>query len=216
MNVSADDSAALPARMRPTVAEVGDWYERILRASRIEVDRASAGLIEFQVPFGATYWDFSLGDLLGPVSRGRVEINETADGFEVSAEAVPRAWVTFVPLFVFGALAAPFGLVSGPVRYVTTFGVLGLTVLSWLRARSALRAFVEKTDQAVVASYSARPRGAPDGRGLDARGAARGEPAGKDAESREEQHHEAEEENVVRLGLRRFFPQQRPDPPRAR
>ena len=157
MNVSADDSAALPARMRPTVRQVGDWYERILRASRIEVERASDGLIEFHVPFGATYWDFSLGDLLGPVSSGRIEINETADGFEVSAEAAPRAWVTFVPLLVFGALATPFGI-SGPVRIVTTAGVLGLTVLAWLRARSALRAFVEQTDQQIIDSYATTPR----------------------------------------------------------
>lgn len=171
MNVSADDAAALPTRMRPTVAQVGDWYERILRASRIEIERPSAGLIEFSVPFGATYWDFSLGDLLGPVSHGRLEINETADGFEVSAVATPRAWVTFVPLFVFGAMAAPFGLPSS-VRYLTTFGVVGLTVLAWLRARSALRAFVEKTDLQIVESWAANPRAsarvAPDDGRLDA------------------------------------------------
>lgn len=80
MDVSAESAVALPTRLRPTPGQVCHWYEQNLRAMGAEVQQVAPGRLEFDPPLSQTLPLASLA----PLTRGELEVSDTADGFEVS------------------------------------------------------------------------------------------------------------------------------------
>ncbi len=155
MNVSAEAAVALPTRLRPTPDQVCSWYARTLGAIGAEVERTGLGQLEFSLPWSATFFNASLAASLAPLTGGRLEVSETADGFEVSVEARSRDWVGYLPVAV-------VALTSGGLALGSPIGYLGLTGLAlvgytWVRTWGSLDRFLSATNDAIADSFATIP-----------------------------------------------------------
>jgi hemerythrin len=161
MDVSAEASVALPARLRPTPDQVCHWYEQDLRAMGAEVQRVAPGRLEFDLPLSQTFFAWNPLASLAPLSRGELEVTATADGFEVSLTGKARAWITWLPVAVFAFGTGGLLFLGTSTRYYLAAGAFLLLGLAWVRTRVSLRRFLKGTNAAVAESFLATPpRGA--------------------------------------------------------
>ena len=138
MDVSAEASVALPARLRPTPDQVCRWYEEILRSKGAEVQRVAPGQLEFTLPLSQTFFDWNPLGSLAPLSSGAIEVLDTADGFEVSLSGKARSWVTWLPLVVFALGTGGLVFLGTSTRYYLAAGAFLLLGVAWLRTKVSL------------------------------------------------------------------------------
>jgi len=155
VNVSAEASVGLPARLRPTSDQVCNWYAHTLTAIGAEVERIGPDQLEFTLPWSRTFFDASLGAALAPLARGQLEVVDTELGFEVSVEARSRDWVSYLPMAIFAGTTS--GLAFGAPMALTSFTGLALLGFTWLRTWGALNGFLSTTNKAIADSFAAVP-----------------------------------------------------------
>jgi len=157
MDVSAEATVALPARLRPTPDQVCHWYEQRLRAMGAEVQRVAPGQLEFTLPLAQTFFDWNPLASLAPLSSGELEVLDTADGFEVSLSGKARSWVTFLPLVVFALGTGGLTFTGTPLRWLPAVGGVVLLALAWVRTRVSLSRFLDMTNEEIAESFAATP-----------------------------------------------------------
>jgi hypothetical protein len=164
MDVSAEDSVALPARLRPTPDQVCHWYEQNLRAMGAEVQRVAPGRLEFDLPLSQTFFAWNPLASLAPLTRGELEVADTADGFEVLLTGKARAWITWLPVAVFAFGTGGLLFLGTSTRYYLAAGAFLLLGLAWVRTKASLHRFLEATNAEIAESFAAvppPPRGEP-------------------------------------------------------
>ena len=157
MDVSAEATVALPARLRPAPDQVCHWYEQILRAKGAEVQRVAPGQLEFTLPLSQTFFDWNPLASLAPLSSGAIEVLDTADGFEVSLSGKARSWITWLPLVVFALGTGGLVFLGTSTRYYLAVGAFLLLGLAWLRTKASLGRFLETTNAEIAESFAATP-----------------------------------------------------------
>lgn len=156
MNVAAEATVALPTRLRPTPAQVCNWYERTLWARGATVWRTAPDQLEFAFDISRTFFDANLKSTLAPLATGELEVTETADGFEVSARARPRIWLSYLPFFIIAGAVGSMAYVATPI-YLPALAGAALIAVAWLRSRAALNRFLESTNEEITRSFAAMP-----------------------------------------------------------
>ncbi len=122
-----------------------------------EVSRIGPAQLEFALPFSQTFFDWNPLASLAPLSRGELEVLDTADGFEVSVRARARSWVTWLPLLVFAAGTGGFAFIGTPNGLLPAVAGLALLGGAWLRTWMAVRRFVETTNEEIAESFATVP-----------------------------------------------------------
>lgn len=157
VDISAEDSVALPARFRPTPDQVCRWYEDVLRSKGAEVRRVAPGQLEFTLPLSQTFLDWNPLASLAPLSSGVLEVEATADGFEVSLRGKARSWITWLPLAVFAAGTGGLVFLGTSTRFYIAGGAFLLLGLAWLRTKVSLGRFLDTTNAEIAESFAATP-----------------------------------------------------------
>jgi hypothetical protein len=157
MDVSAESSVALPARLRPTPDQVCHWYEQTLRAIGAEVQRVGPGQLEFTLPLSQTFFAWNLRESLAPLTRGELEVSATADGFEVSLTGKARSWITWLPVAVFAFGTGGLLFLGTSTRYYLAAGAFLLLGLAWVRTKASLSHFLDTTNAEIADSFAALP-----------------------------------------------------------
>jgi hypothetical protein len=157
MDVSAEASVALPARLRPTPDQVCHWYEQRLRAMGAEVQRVAPGQLEFTLPLSQSFFAWNPLASLAPLTRGELEVSDAADGFEVSLTGKARSWITWLPLAVFALGTGGLVFLGTSTRYYLAAGAFLLLGLAWLRTRVSLDRFLDTTNAEIADSFAATP-----------------------------------------------------------
>lgn len=157
MDVSAEATAALPARLRPTPDQVCHWYEQRLRAMGAEVQRVAPGQLEFTLPLSETFLDWNPLASLAPLSSGELEVLDTADGFEVSLIGKARSWVTYLPLVLFGLGTGGLAFIGTEAAWLPAASGVVLLALAWVRTKVTLSRFLDTTNEEIAESFAAVP-----------------------------------------------------------
>jgi hypothetical protein len=175
VKVSAEGTVSVPARLRPRPEQVCRWYEQTLLAMGAEVERVGPTQLEFSVPFSQAFFDLNPATSLAPLSRGELDVIDTADGFEVSVRGTSRWWVSYLPIAVFGVATGGLAFITTPLRFLPAVAGLVLLAAAWARTRAAVSRFVETTNAEIADSYAALPPG-PEATGPDATITSNGHP----------------------------------------
>ncbi len=132
MNVSVEASVALPARLRPTPAQVCDWYERTLRGGGFDVARTGPQQLEVTAAGGAA----GHVRMLGGLSSGDLEVADTADGFEVTLRGRPSTWMIYLDLAALGVFGSTLAISSSGPPWISW----GLRASAWPSGPGSARA----------------------------------------------------------------------------
>jgi hypothetical protein len=122
-----------------------------------EVQRVAPGQLEFTLPLSQTFFAWNPLASLAPLTRGRLEVLDTADGFEVSLTGKARSWITWLPVAVFAFGTGGLVFLGTSTRYYLAAGAFLLLGLAWLRTRFSLHRFVHSTNAEISASFVATP-----------------------------------------------------------
>jgi hypothetical protein len=162
VNISVEESTAIPARLRPTPAQVCNWYEHSLRGMGADVRRVTPERLEFALNFSRSFLDTNLGTTLATIAEGEVDVSATSDGFEVSVRATPRAWVSYLPVVLFAATTGGVAFLATSVRFLPALVAAGLLGVTWMRTRFALSRFLITTNETLADSFASAPPGGGD------------------------------------------------------
>jgi hypothetical protein len=157
MDISTEASVSVPARLRPTPDQVCHWYEQQLRSMGAEVQRVAPGGLEFDLPLSQTFFAWHPLASLAPLTRGALEVSDTADGFEVALDGTARYWITWLPLVIFAFGTGGLVFLGTSTRYYLAAGAFLLLGLGWIRTRVSLNRFLRSTNADIAQSFTTTP-----------------------------------------------------------
>ena len=162
-NVPVSSSASGPVVGGPTPAAVCNWYRRELERSGVVVTPTADDELEFEVASDGGPWGSDAERVVWFITGGELWVDHSPAGFTVHVNLRPVPWAVLLPLVWLLLASGGFAFQEGLLHPLLTFGGLPLVLYVWGNIWLSWAMFLNRTNRAVVRSYSDRPSPATQG-----------------------------------------------------